>query len=116
MGQIERATLSVYVPREDSDLRDEIWPGSAIVGSPVEDTGQLRLDFGGDDELYPSFRDRLQRAADRHTWERPDGTSGYPTQACAYVNPADVLKVGEYSPHDDNLELHAPAQLKQWVG
>lgn len=75
----------------------------------------MRLDFEGDDELYPSFHDRLQRAAERHTWERPDGRTGYPSQACAYVDREEVLEVGKYDPAQGNLKVTRPDLMTDWV-
>lgn len=43
--------LSVYVPRPGSDLSEVVWAGSGMVGSPAEGTGQLRVDFEGNEEL-----------------------------------------------------------------
>lgn len=107
--------LSVYIPTEGSDLRDEIWPGSGIVGSEVGHTGRLRIDYEGDDDLYPRFRDRVRRAADRHLWEGPDGSRGYPTKACAYVDPDVLLEVGHWDVSEKNLELYREEPVAKWM-
>lgn len=107
-------TLAVYVPTEDSELRDEIRPGSGIVGSEYGDTGRLRVDYEGDIEMYNSFEDRLKRAAERHTWERPDGRRGYPTSACAYVDPSEVIQVGEYDLDAEELRVSDEERISSW--
>lgn len=108
--------LTVYVPREGSELQDAIWRGSAIVGSEVPNTERLRIDFEGDDTVYPSFQDRLRRAATRHTWDGADGAKGYPTQACAYVEPDEVRAIAEYDPDEEELEIHEPELFSRWTG
>lgn len=108
------AFLEVYVPRPDTALRASIWPGSAIVGSPHGESGRLRIDFEGDDDVYPTFEDRLRRAAERHLWS--DGhRSGYPTRACAYVDEEELIRVGTYDPEAQDLDLEAPEVLDGWL-
>jgi hypothetical protein len=106
--------LGVYAPSRNSELAGEVLSGSAIVGSEAGDTGRLRLDFEGDEEQYPTFEDRLQRAAERHTWERPDGSHGYPTAACAYVDSSEVVQVGRYDPHEGELKVSDEKLLSRW--
>lgn len=106
--------VEVYVPRPGSKLREEIWPGSGIVGSRVEGTGRLRLDYEGDQEVFPSFEDRVRRAAERHTWEGAGGQR-YSTRACAYADPADVLRVGHYDRERQELTVERTDLLQEWL-
>lgn len=105
--------LKVFVPREP-ELRAKIWKGSGIVGSRVGETGRLRLDFEGDRDVFPTFEDRVQRAADRHTWEGPLG-QGYPTSAMAYADPEAVLAVGWWNTEENRLEVERPEVLTDWL-
>lgn len=108
-------TLDVYVPAPDSELAGRVWPGSGIVGSLVGDTGRLRLDYEGDDEIYPSYADRVERAAERHLVVRPGGGRGYPSKASAYVDTDQVIKVGRWDPIEDKLEITDPESLSDWL-
>lgn len=108
-------SLSVYVPAPGSDLREEVEPGSGMVGSPYGETGQLRVDFEGDTDLFPTYQERIRRAAERHTWERPDGSRGYPTEACAYVGSEAVTRVGWYDPGTNEVEITAEEPLEDWL-
>lgn len=105
--------LAVFVPRDET-LREEIWAGSGIVGSPAGETRRLRLDFEGDRQLYESFEDRVQRAAERHLWEGPDG-QGYPTSAMAYADPEAVERIGWWYADEEELEVTAPETLARWL-
>lgn len=107
----------VFVPAPGSDLRDEIAEGSAMVGSEVQGTdGRLRVDFEGDGEVFPTFAARVRRAAERHRWKRPDGSQGYPTSACAYVSPEEVVAIGTYEPGVRRVEVSDEGALKEWLG
>lgn len=106
--------LDVYVPRHDSELRETVWRGSGIVGSEVSDTGRLRLDFEGDDEVFPEFEDRVRRAAERHMWEG-EGGRRYPTRACAYADPDEVNRVGSYDTDRRRLSVTEPELLEDWM-
>lgn len=86
-----------------------------MVASSVGDTGRLRVDFEGDDELFPTFADRVQRATERHTWKRPQGSGGYPTSACAYVDPEEVRAIGTFSPSSGRITVSDPDGLKDWL-
>lgn len=107
--------LTLYVPGRDSSLREKVWAGSGLVGSEMEDTGQIRVDFEGDDEVYPTFLDRVRRAAERHLWQ---GThrEGYPTRACAYADPDELVEVGRYRSAESSIELTKPDALAEWLG
>lgn len=106
--------LTLYVPRSDSELHDRIWSGSGIVGSPVGDTGRIRLDFEGDTSVYPAYKDRVRRAAERHEWS--DGErSGYPTRACAHVSKNEVIPIGTYDPATERLVVDDPPALRAWL-
>lgn len=107
--------LAVYVPAPDSELIGEVWEGSGIVGSLVGDTGRLRLDYEGDRTIYPSFSDRVQRAAERHQASRPGGSQGYPTRASAHVDPSQVIEVGRWDPVEGELTVTDPNRLKDWL-
>lgn len=107
--------LAVYVPAEGSDLRQKIWPASGIVGSEVGESAQLRLDFEGDTTVYPTYTDRVRRAAERHLHVREDGHPGYPTQACAYVSSEEVLQVGRWKVDDDRLIVTHREALDRWL-
>lgn len=109
------AELTLYVPARDSALRETVWAGSGIVGSKVGDTGQLRIDFEGDDDVYPMFRDRVRRAAERHLWQQPH-SEGYPTRACAYADPDELMEVGRYQSAENSIELTKPELLAEWLG
>lgn len=108
------ARLTVYVPRAP-ELQEEIWEGSGVVGSPVGDTGKLRLDFEGDREVFPTYEDRVRRAAERHTWEGPSGQQGYPTSAVAYADPDAVMAVGWWDTEARRLEVEKPGVLADWL-
>lgn len=114
----EYETLSVYVPKEGTELREHIAQGSGIVGSPYGDTGRLRLDYEGNLHGLPElerFADRVARAAERHTWETAEG-KGYPTSACAYTDPNQVVKVGEFVPEDGRVKVSDEESLAGWLG
>ena len=106
--------LTVYVPRPESDLRRTIWPGSGIVGSEQGDTGRFRVDFEGDRDRYPAYKDRVRRAAERHSWF--DGErAGYPTRACAYVDEDELIAVGNYALDSDQLVVNDRKALEEWL-
>lgn len=114
MGDEE--TLTVYVPAEDSELRETIARGSAIVGSEYRDTGRLRIDFEGNVyglEQLKEFEAKLQRAAERHLAN--DGR-GAETVACAYVDPGEVVAVGEYDVWSGEVTIHVDDRLQEWLG
>lgn len=107
--------LDVYVPRPGSDLEDAVWAGSGIVGSPEGSTGRLRVDFEGDEDVYPRYADRVRRAAERHCHSRRH-REGYPTRACAHVDPDEVVRVGRYDPESARLIISHPERLEVWLG
>lgn len=107
--------LGVYVPRPNSELSDVIWPGSGIVGSKIDSTEKLRIDFEGDDEVYPSFSGRVRRAAERHMHARESDGKGYPTRACAYVDRGEVLRVGYWDPEKRSLHIEKSSRLEEWL-
>lgn len=107
--------LFVYVPRPDSDLDDAVWAGSGIVGSPVGTSGRLRVDYEGDQDIYPRYADRVRRAAERHRYNR-EHRKGYPTRACAFVDPDEVVRVGRYDPEKRRVIVAHPEPLEAWLG
>lgn len=86
-----------------------------MVGSPAESTGQLRVDFEGDEQLYPSYADRVRRAAERHQWSGQH-RDGYPTQAAAHVDESEVIEVGRYDPDQSRLIIEDEEVLRTWLG
>lgn len=107
--------LKIVIPAADSELADVIWPGSGVVASPHQDTGRLRVDFEGDDDVYPTYADRVARAAERHQWARQH-RSGYPTTACAFVESGEVVTVGSYDPESGQLTITDDERLAAWLG
>lgn len=107
--------LTVFVP-QNPELREKIWKGSGIVGSVVSsgETDRLRLDFEGNQGVFPSFRERVQRAAERHTWEERSG-QGYPSSAVAYTDRQAVEAVGWWDCEDQQLEIEKPKVLSRWL-
>ena len=87
-----------------------------MVGSEVGETGRIRVDFEGAAEVFPTFVDRVRRAAERHRWSGPGGKEGYPTKACAYVSPSELVEVGTYDPDTRCIDVSDPAMLKEWLG
>lgn len=108
-------TLAVYVPASNSKLVGQVWRGSGIVGSPVGDTGRLRLDFEGAAEIYPSYADRVERAAERHQAARPGGGRGYPSRASAHVDPDQVIEVGRWDLVAGELTITDPERVNAWL-
>lgn len=108
-------TLGVYVPSPGSELLGKVWEGSGIVGSPAGDTGRLQLHYEGNDEVYPTYVDRVERAAERHTATRPNGARGYPSVASAYVNRDEVIEVGRWDAADGRLEVTDRKKLNSWL-
>lgn len=106
--------VTIYVPASDSRLRQEIWDGSGIVGSPHEDTGRVRVDFEGNDSRYPSYASRVRRAAERHLWSG-EHRSGYPTRACAFCSDGDLIAVGRYDLEDDAIAIEDREALDEWL-
>lgn len=110
-------TLPVYVPAEDSPLREKIAPGSGIVGSEVGDTGRLRIDFEGNlydlDELE-RYADRVARAAERHLWRGENGER-YSTVACAYVDWSQVVVVGSFNTAEETLMIDRQEVVQDWL-
>lgn len=115
-GEPPGVKLTVYVPAHDTDLRREIDPASGVVGSPYRESGRLRIDFEsnrlGLDE-FAGFADRVQRAAERHRW---NNSEGYPTSACAYVDPEMVVEVGEFDTRDGRVRVIREDELADWLG
>lgn len=113
----DQSSLTVYVPKKGTELRDQIASGSGIVGSPYADTGRLRLDFEGNLHGLPElerFADRVARAAERHTWESAEG-EGYPTSACAYADRDAVVAVGTFHPAAGRVTVQKTRVLQQWL-
>lgn len=109
-------TVTVYIPAPGSDLRAlGVQSGSGIVGSYVGSTGRLRIDFEGDADRFPSFADRVRRAAERHRWVGPDGSRGFPTRACAFVSPDQLIAVGTYNPASRRVDVGRPEDLRAWL-
>lgn len=109
--------LTVYVPAPDSELRDHIKAGSGIVGSPYGDTGRLRIDFEGNLYQLPELKDyadRVKRAAERHLWRGENGER-YPTSACAYVSPEEVVEIGSWDPEGGKLEITDQGMVRSWL-
>mgnify|MGYP006305846347 CR=1 FL=1 len=106
--------LKIVVPIPDSELRKEIWTASGIVASEEGQTGRLRLDYEGDDDLYSTYADRVRRAANRHQWARGH-RSGYPTRASAFVDPNEVLTVGTVDPNSWELTITDADVLANWL-
>lgn len=107
--------LKILVPRPDSELREKIWTASGIVASEEGDTGRLRLDYEGDRDIYPTYADRVRRAADRHQWSHRH-RSAYPTTASAYADPDEVLTVGSFDPTSRQLTITDAEVLADWLG
>lgn len=107
--------ITIYVPRPGSELEEEVWPRSGIVGSPEGSTGRLRVDYEGDQELYPRFVERVRRAADRHRW-RGEHREGYPTRANAFVDPTEVIAVGRYDVDEGRVIIDDETALAAWLG
>lgn len=106
--------LRLYIPRPDTELHERIWEGSGIVGSLRGDNDRVRIDFEGNADLYPTYRDRVRRAAERHQWT--DGErSGYPTRACAYCSKDVLIDVGRYDLLADELRVDDPERLQRWL-
>lgn len=105
--------LAVYVPK-DNKLREEIWRGSGIVGSPVGQTARLRLDYEGDRDVFEAYEDRVRRAAERHLWEGPTG-EGYPTSAMAYADRDAVVQVGWWRVDEEELDVTEADLLAAWL-
>ena len=115
MADEDEQTLPIYVPAEDSKLREKIAPGSAIVGSEYQDTGRLRIDFEGnlyDLEELEEFEAKLQRATERHLAN--DGR-GVETVACAYVDRGEVVAVGEYDSAEKHVSISGDEILEDWL-
>lgn len=113
----DQDSLTVYVPKKGTELRDQIAPGSGIVGSPYGDTGRLRLDFEGNLHGLPElecFADRVARAAERHTWESAEG-EGYPTSACAYADPEAMIAVGTFDRLAGRITVEDEEELTDWL-
>lgn len=109
--------LTVYVPAPGSRLREEVVrQGSGMVGSEMGDSGRIRVDFQDETDAFPTFADRVRRAAERHTWEGPDGREGYPTNACAYVSPDELVPVGRYDPEAKRVHVNDERALEEWLG
>lgn len=106
--------LKILVPAPESELREVIWSGSGIVGSKEGQTGRLRLDYEGDDDLYPTYADRVRRAADRQQWARRH-RSGYPTRASAYADTDEVRIVGSFDPDSNQLTISDADVLADWL-
>jgi uncharacterized protein YchJ len=87
-----------------------------MVGSEVSDTGRVRVDFEGDAELFNTYGARVRRAAERHTWTGPEGREGYPTRACAYVSPEELVAVGTYDPDQARVTVTDVEALTEWLG
>lgn len=107
--------LAVYVPAPDSDLEEIVWPESGMVGSPFGESGKLRVDYEGDLETYPTYEVRIARAAERHLHARSSGERGYPTRACAWVDPGEVVEVGRWEPVAGELEITDPEAVVGWL-
>lgn len=108
--------LTVYVPAPETDLRGKIDPASGVVGSPYRDTGRLRIDFESnrlDLDEFATFADRVRRAAERHLWNDQEG---YPTSACAYVEPELVVEVGEFDTEEGRVRVTKEDVLADWLG
>lgn len=114
MDEAGAEQLDVFVPELGSELRQEIWPGSGIVGRIRHQDARLRIDFEGDRERFPLFIDRIRRAADRHDWAEK-ARRGYPTRACAYVSPREVKKVGQYCPVNGTVAVTDQEALAEWL-
>lgn len=106
--------IDVYVPAPGTSLREQVWPGSGVVGSEVGDTGRLRLDYEGDPELYPTYVERVRRATERHCWQGPSGR-GFPTRACAHADPDQVVRVGQYDPDEGRILVTNEEALAAWL-
>lgn len=89
--------LSVYIPAPGSELEETVWPGSGMVGSEVNDTGRIRVDYEGDQEVYLTYEQRGGRA--------------YMTRACAHVGQEEVVEVGWWAPIGGRLEIADKVEL-----
>lgn len=107
--------ITIYVPRPGSELEEEVWPRSGMVGSPEGSTGRLRVDYEGDEELYPRFVERIRRAADRHRWSG-ENREGYPTRAVAHVDESEIVAVGRYDPQKCRVLVDDGEAFKAWLG
>lgn len=106
--------LNVYVPRPRSELAEVVWAGSGMVGSPAGSSGRIRVDYEGDQDLYPRYAERVRRAADRHRWS--DGhRKGYPTRAAAHVEEQEVVAVGRYYEEERRVIVDDEEVLKAWL-
>lgn len=107
--------VTVCVPAPDSDLADAIWRGSGVVASEVRGSDRLRVDYEGNADLFPTFGARVRRAAERHMWRDRGDEQGFPTSACAYVDPDQVIAVGRYDPERKRVEVTDEETLKGWL-
>lgn len=107
--------LAVYVPAEDSQLEKTVWPQSGMVGSEYGESGKVRVDFEGNQDIYPTYEIRVARAAERHLHARSSGERGYPTRSCAWVDREEVVEVGRWDPLAGELDITNPERLSDWL-
>lgn len=107
--------LAVFIPAPDSEVEGAVWPGSGMVGSEYGESGKIRVDYEGNQDIYPTYEQRVARAAERHLHARSDGGQGYHTRACAYVGAEDLIEVGWWDPVAGELEITSPEAVADWL-
>lgn len=109
--------LTVYVPAQNSELRQIIAPGSGIVGSAVEteEGPKIRIDFEGNiygADNIKTFGDRVYQAVSRHGG--PDQPP-YPTTARRVVDPHTVKAVGHFDQKEGRVIVEDQDALLEWL-
>ena len=115
---LPKGWLAVYVPRPGTSLREELAPGSGLVGSEESDDERMRIDFEGNVHDIPElarYADRVERAGERHQWTGPGEETGYPTSSCAYVERGELIRVGRFDPLTRRLEIEDRSKLAEWL-
>lgn len=117
---ITRQKFDVYVPVEDTPLRNELLAGSGIVGTPAsawfesEDEAVL-IDFEGNKYgavNLVTFADRVYHAAGRQQQR-------YPTVARRMVEADTIEHVGFFYPEFSRVDVGSSEQLAaigKWLG
>lgn len=115
VGDTNPEKFTVFVPTEGSDLRSTVIRGSGMVGSEIGKSGRIRVDFEGNGDVFPTFVARVRRAAERHGWTGSGDQQGYPTRACAYVSPDELIAVGIYDARVRRVTVTRPGVLRRWL-
>lgn len=106
--------VPVWVVHPDRRDAVRIRPGSGIVGNFDMSVGRVEVYYEGNLYGWTDMERYVQRCF--HAWDRM--ITHYPTVARAWLQSADLIRVGDFDPLTKRVEVHPldEKRLAEWLG